>query len=95
MAPAAQAHHADVMARINQALTRDTGLETSTWTAVRSARKDIAVPANTVRGGTVLSARVMGKVYSPPALCCAALNWSSSAVAPKGCPVQMDRARAC
>jgi ABC-type glutathione transport system ATPase component len=30
MAPAAQAHHADVMARINQALTRDTGLETST-----------------------------------------------------------------
>jgi non-heme Fe2+,alpha-ketoglutarate-dependent halogenase len=30
MAPAAQAHHADVMARINQVLMRDTGLANAT-----------------------------------------------------------------
>jgi hypothetical protein len=53
------------------------------------------VPANTVRGRTVLSARVMGKVYSPASIVLRGVDLELVGGRAKGCPVQTERARAC
>jgi hypothetical protein len=53
------------------------------------------MPAITVRGRTVLSARVMGKVYSPASIVLRGVDLELVGGRVQGCSVQTERARAC
>ena len=92
MAPAAQAHHAEVMARINQVLMRDTAASVG---AGPTGRKEIAMSAGTSsRTGGVVGRGRSARSIRRPALCCAALISSLPAARCTGCWAPTAPARA-